>query len=416
MNYITILILILLLILIIISIYNSNRSIFAKYIVCEVFSTFKTGNLELIDVKNNSTIFKLINDSSGQIIRVYINNIDKFFTSLYDNQEIGLGESFMNGYWYSNNLFLFLLLLILNQNNQNIPDLSSYNFYNKSLTNDKINIKHHYDVGNDFYLTFLTDKLSAYSCGFFINNNTTLEEAQLNKVNTIIKKLNILPNKTILDIGCGWGKIANYVSEQTKCHVTGITLSDEQIKYAKNNFSDKNVNIIGEDYRNLNKQFDYIYSIGMFEHVRYENYDDFFITIKRCLKPGGRFLLHTIVSTVITNPKQVGKTFVSKYIFPGGQIPNNDWITNSILKNNLNIIHTEFFGGQHYARTLNLWNKNMLAKSDLILSSYNLELLKKYEYYFNVCEACFTAGELGIGHYLITNDITVDVNNNFTYI
>lgn len=251
MNLLTIFSIIIILIAFIFILYFNFKQNLVQYLVINIMGTFTTGNFELIDVQNNISLLKIINDSSEYLIRVYITNKKAFFNSLYDKQEIGLGESFMYGYWYCDNLFLFLLLLILNQNNINIPSLNNYTLYNKSLIKDKKNIKHHYDIGNDFYLQFLTDKLSAYSCGFFFNNNNTLEEAQLNKVNMIIKKLNVEPNKKILDIGCGWGKIANYVSEVTKCHVTGVTLSDEQVYFAKNNFSELNVNIIGLDYRYL---------------------------------------------------------------------------------------------------------------------------------------------------------------------
>jgi cyclopropane-fatty-acyl-phospholipid synthase len=225
--------------------------------------------------------------------------------------------------------------------------------------------------------------------------------------------MNALPNKTILDIGCGWGKIADYVSKQTNCNVTGITISKEQIKFIKDNLP--NVNVIEQDYREVTQPFDYIYSIGMFEHVRYENYDEFFSMIKRCLNKEGRCVLHTIISTEKTNSEYVSETFISKHIFPGGQIPNNDWIMNAIMRNGLNIIHSEYFGGQHYSKTLHTWRENMLKNKEYIIKNYSKELVKTYEFYFAECEAAFSVGSMGIGHYVITNNEIADLNNNFVY-
>jgi cyclopropane-fatty-acyl-phospholipid synthase len=411
--YIYLLICILMIIVLLYIFYNVFKINLIKYFIFKIFGKFKYGNFKFIDDKNKNIIFSKINNKSKKISNIYIKNINNFFTSIWTDGELGIGESYVNNEWYSDNLLLFLTILVLNRNNEYIPKFDFYSFYNKSLDYDKSNISFHYDVGNDFYETFLTDKLSAYTCGFFINNDTSLEEAQLNKVNTIIKKMNVLPNKTILDIGCGWGKIANYVSEQTKCKITGITISKEQVKFIKDSL--KNIDVIEQDYRKVNTKFDYIYSIGMFEHVRYENYDSFFSMIKRCLNKTGRFVLHTIISTEKTNPEIHNETFISKHIFPGGQIPNNDWITNAVLRNNLNIIHTEYFGGQHYAKTLHIWRENMLKKKDYILKNYSEKLLNTYDYYFSVCEALFTSGSMGIGHYIITNNDIVDLNNNFVY-
>jgi len=394
-------------------VYNYLKPSFIKYFMVKIFNKFNHGNFKMIDMKNNTTIFEKINNKDEQIATFNIYNVEKFFTEMWNKCELGIGETYVNGHWSSNNLYELLLVLLKNRNNECIPKLNSYNFFNKSLKYDKSNISFHYDVGNDFYETFLTDKLSAYTCGFFLNDNTTLEEAQYNKVNTVIQKMNPTANKTILDIGCGWGKIANYVSEQTNCKVTGITISKEQIKFIKEKLP--NVNGIEKDYRELNEKYDYIYSIGMFEHVRYENYDDFFKMVKRCLSKGGRCVVHTIISTEETDKYSVNETFISKHIFPGAQIPNNDWITNAIMRNDLNIVHTEFFGGQHYARTLRHWRENMLKNKEYIMQSYGKKILDTYEYYFASCEAAFTSGSMGIGHYVITNNNTVGLENNFVY-
>jgi len=415
MKSIEILIIICLILIIFFILFEVTQTIMAKPLVLFILSSFTKGNFILVD-SNNNEILKIINDSTKYIPIIKIYNENNFFQSLYLKNELGLGESYMREEWNCDNLIEFLNTLCLNQNNSNIPKISLKNIFNQSTNYDKNNIKHHYDVGNDFYLQFLTDDLSAYSCGFWFNSNDTLNTAQYNKINTIIKKMNAKPGSSILDIGCGWGKIANYVSNITQSKVTGITISDEQEKFALVNYDPSKVRIINMDYRLLAEQFDYIYSIGMFEHVRYENYDIFFQVIKKCLKPGGKFVLHTIITFDESNKvAQQGDNFVTTHIFPGGQIPQNDWILQKARSNGLNIVHFEGFGGQHYAKTLKVWRENMWNQKNYIRTKYTEELLLKYDYYFSICEAGFNTGLLGIGHYVIVSENILSLENSFNY-
>lgn len=397
--------------------YNLTKMFIPKPLILYVLSTFKKGNFVLIDSQSN-VLVKVINEPNNYIPIVQVNNQDNFFSSIYNKSELGLGESYMRGEWTCNDLVGFLNSLCHNQSNTNIPQVSLKSVYSSSHDYDKANIKHHYDVGNDFYLQFLRDDLNAYSCGFWFNPTDTLNTAQYNKVNTIIKKLNTQPGTSILDIGCGWGKIASYVSKQTGCKVTGVTISDEQEKYSTQTYNPNQVIVINMDYRNISGQFDSIYSIGMFEHVRYENYDCFFSMINRTLRPGGRFVLHTIISfdKNTSTVAKAGDNFVTTHIFPGGQIPQNDWILHKARANGLNVIHFEGFGGQHYAKTLKTWRENMWKEKDYISSKYPKELMLKYDYYFAICEAGFNTGMLGIGHYVIVKEPILSINNSFTYV
>ncbi len=418
MDLVSILLWLCIIIVLIIITYQCSKIFFPKPVVLAVLSTFKHGNFIIVDSDFNE-IIKVVNEPEKNIPIVKVINPNQFFTSLYNYGELGLGEAYMRGDWtmVSDNrddLVNFLNAMCRNQTNNNIPSYSLEDVYSFSLDYDKSNIKHHYDVGNDFYLQFLRDDLNAYSCGFWFTPTDNLNNAQYNKVNTIIKKLNAKPGSSILDIGCGWGKIANYVSNVTKSKVTGITISDEQAKFANENYNPDKVVVINMDYRNISGQFDCIYSIGMFEHVRYENYDAFFSMIKRTLIPGGRLVLHTIITFDNTNTvSKVGDNFVLKHIFPGGQIPHNDWILNKARDNGLNIIHFEGFGGQHYAKTLKTWRENMWKEKDYIRTKYPEELLLKYDYYFAVCEAGFNTGHLGLGHYVIVSEPILSIDNSF---
>ena len=395
--------------------YDLSKHLLAKTIILYGLSKFNKGNFIIIDEKNNELI-KVINEPLEKIPIVKVNNQANFFYNIYNKSELGLGESYMNGDWVSDDLIGFLNSICLNETNPNIPKISLKNILSSSSEYDKSNIQHHYDVGNDFYLKFLRDDLNAYSCGFWFNSTDTLNDAQYNKVNTIIKKIQAKPGSSILDIGCGWGKIANYVSTQTSSKVTGITISNEQEKYGLENYNPDKVRILNMDYRLLSEQFDYIYSIGMFEHVRYENYDVFFSIIKKCLKPGGRFVLHTIITFDKSSTiAKAGDKFVTTHIFPGGQIPQNDWIFQKARANGLNIIHFEGFGGQHYAKTLKTWREFMWNEQNYIRTKYSNELLLKYDYYFAICEAGFNTGMLGIGHYVIVSEPILSITNSFNY-
>lgn len=396
--------------------YKLSKIFLPKPVIIYMLSTFNKGNFILVNSFSGEELVSIINQPEKLIPIVKINNENNFFSSIYEKSELGLGESYMRGEWSCDNLVEFLNTLCVNHSNPNIPSISLEIISSSSQDYDKSNIVHHYDVGNDFYLQFLRDDLNAYSCGFWFTPTDTLNDAQYNKVNTVIKKLNAQPGSSILDIGCGWGKIAQYVSNKTKSKVTGITISNEQEKYANSTYNPEQVVVIDMDYRKITGTFDYIYSIGMFEHVRYENYDSFFQVIKKCLRPGGRMVLHTIISFDKSNTTcKSGDNFVTTHIFPGGQIPQSDWILNKARDNGLNVSHFEGFGGQHYAKTLKTWRQNMWNERDYIRSKYPEELMLKYDYYFAVCEAGFNTGMLGIGHYIIVNEPILSLTNSFGY-
>jgi hypothetical protein len=151
-----------------------SKSIYAKTIIIFGLSKFDKGNFIIID-KNNNELIKVINQPSNPIPIVKVLNQSEFFNSVYNKSELGLGESYMNGYWVSNDLIGFLNTLCLNQSNPNVPKVSLKSILSSSQEYDKSNIKHHYDVGNDFYLQFLRDDLNAYSCGFWFKSTRYFE-------------------------------------------------------------------------------------------------------------------------------------------------------------------------------------------------------------------------------------------------
>ena len=189
--------------------------------------------------------------------------------------------------------------------------LTNFNLAKKS----KDNAAHHYDISEDLYDLFLDPKRQ-YSCAYFKNENESLETAQNNKIDHIIKKLNLKPNQKVLDIGSGWGSLAIDIAKKTKCEVTGITLSENQYKYslnkAKENNLENQVQFKLADYRNINEKFDRVVSVGMFEHVGRKYYKTFFRQVNSLLNDEGLALIHTIGS--VEGPRDP-QPWITKYIF-----------------------------------------------------------------------------------------------------
>ncbi len=233
--------------------------------------------------------------------------------------------------------------------------LTNFNFAKKS----KNNVAHHYDISEKLYDIFLDPKRQ-YSCGYFKDENDTLENAQNNKIDHLIKKLNLKANQKVLDIGSGWGSLAIEIAKNSKCEVTGITLSENQYEYsikkAKENNLENQVQFKLADYRDLNEKFDRIVSVGMFEHVGRKFYNTFFRQVNRLLTERGLALIHTIGS--VNGPRDP-QPWITKYIFPGGYTPSMSEVSSSIEKSGLIISDIEVLR-MHYSHTLRNWKERCL--------------------------------------------------------
>ena len=237
--------------------------------------------------------------------------------------------------------------------------LTNFNFIKKS----KMNVSHHYDLSDDLYDLFLDPKRQ-YSCGYFKNENDSLEDAQNNKIQHIIKKLNIQENQKVLDIGCGWGSLAIDIAKSINCEVTGITLSQNQFDYcvkkAKKLNLENQVTFKLIDYRELNEKFDRIVSVGMFEHVGRKFYKKFFRQIEKLLNNNGVSLIHTIGSV---NPPRDPHPWITKYIFPGGYTPSLSEVTTPIEKAGLIVSDIEVLK-LNYSYTLRHWKENCIKNKE----------------------------------------------------
>ena len=265
--------------------------------------------------------------------------------------------------------------------------LTNFNFIKKS----KMNVSHHYDLSDDLYDLFLDPKRQ-YSCAYFKNEGDSLATAQNNKIDHVIKKLNIKPHQKILDIGCGWGSLAIDIAKSTNCEVTGITLSENQFNYCIKKVKELNlenqVTFKLIDYRELDEKFDRIVSIGMFEHVGRKFYNKFFKQIEKLLNDDGVSLIHTIGSV---NPPRDTQPWISKYIFPGGYTPSLSEVTTPIEKAGLIVSDIEVLK-LHYSHTLRHWKENCIKNKDKIIKMFDEKFFRMWEFYLVSCESAFKWG------------------------
>lgn len=375
-----------------------------KTLVLHTLKKIKYGTIN-IAIENGNILILGSEDPTLYKCEIFVKDEQMFFRELALNGDIGLGETFVSGVWYTrrtDDLLLFLLILSINMDDMNVK-MKTNKTKQSGFVVDEQAISHHYDVGNDFYFTFLLDSLKAYSCGFWLNKQDTLQDAQYNKVHKIIDKLQARPGQKILDIGCGWGHIASYVQKRTKANVYGITLSHEQIKYIQENIRDIEVEYGHYTPKNKEIRFDKVYSIGMFEHVRCLNYVTFFRSVWESLLDNGDLVLHTITTLRDDTRCSDGSTqnFLTKYIFPDGQIPKIEWVVKAAEKVGFKLTLMETFAGHHYAKTLVAWRNNMLTAGDHIKRlGYSDNILKTYEYYMNECAAAFYAGHMQVTQFV----------------
>ena len=279
--------------------------------------------------------------------------------------------------------------------------LTNFNVAKKS----KSNVAHHYDISDNLYDLFLDPKRQ-YSCGYFKDPNDSLEMAQDNKIDHLIKKLNLKPNQKVLDIGSGWGSLAIEIAKKTKCEVTGITLSENQYKYsldkAKKNNLENQVQFKLTDYRSLNEKFDRIISVGMFEHVGRKFYKTFFKQVNNLLNNNGLALIHTIGS--VNSPRDP-QPWITKYIFPGGYTPSMSEITSPIEKSGLIISDIEVLR-EHYSHTLRNWKERCINNKSKILEMFDEKFFRMWEFYLASCELTFKWGDQVVFQFQLTKDLT----------
>ena len=277
---------------------------------------------------------------------------------------------------------------------------TKFNFAKKS----KLNVAHHYDISEKLYDLFL-DKNRQYSCAYFKNENESIELAQKNKMNHIIKKLNLKPNLKVLDIGSGWGTLALEIAKHSQCEVLGITLSENQLEYSTKKAKEFNlqnqVRFELIDYRQLNEKFDRVVSVGMLEHVGKKFYGSYFNALSKFLNDDGVALIHTIGSVMTPRDPH---PWISKYIFPGGYTPSLSELSKSIEKSNLIVADMEVLR-VHYAHTLRNWKNRFLGKKEEVLKMFDERFFRMWEFYLAGCEMAFKWGDQVVFQFQLSKEL-----------
>lgn len=350
-------------------------------------------------------------DVNASLKAEIIINDYRFFSRTTLGGEIGLGESFMADEWDSSDVTSVFKVFIENREalfDGNFPTAFLLRMANRmrhilrknTMTGSSKNITRHYDLSNDFFQLFL-DSSMTYSCALYKTPDESLEDAQKNKIHSLIKKAGIEKNDHVLEIGCGWGSFAMEAAKMTGCRVTGITISEAQYCYTQKRICDEGlqdrVTVLLEDYRNIQGQFDKIVSIEMLEAVGHEYLGTFFRCCDRLLKPDGLLVLQ-----VITIPDYHYETYkketdwIQKHIFPGGFLPSLTAMGEAMTNHSRFIVEKIDNIGIHYALTLREWRKRFFEQMDAVSKmGFDRSFRRKWLYYFSCCEAGFAMRVLG---------------------
>ena len=314
-------------------------------------------------------------------------------------KNLGRGEINTSGYFIKKILHLWRFL-------------TNYNLPLKS----KKNVERHYDLGEDLYDLFLDKEHRQYSCAYWKSPDETLEQAQQNKINHIIKKLNLRPGYKVLDIGCGWGSMCFSIAKQSECEVTGVTLSKNQYEYCKKRAKelgiDNQCNFELLDYRQLKGKFHRVVSVGMLEHVGRKFYKIFFRKINDLMTDDGLSLIHTIGSTL---PKAPPQPWIQKYIFPGGLVPSGSDLINAIEKTGLVLADMESLI-HHYDKTLNSWLDRFLLNKEKAKRMYSEKFTRMWEFYLASTSSAFRYRDLLVYQLQIVKDFHAIPSNRRDYI
>ena len=324
-----------------------------------------------------------------------------FLNMAFEN--IGHGETNISGYIVKKILHAWRFIT-----NYNLPGRS------------KFNAQSHYDIGGakgeSLYDLFLDKKHRQYSCAYFKKDDESLEDAQQNKLNHIIRKLDIKSGQRVLDIGCGWGGMVYEIARQSQCEVTGISLSENQINYCKKKAKefklDNQVNFELCDYREVKGKYQRLVSVGAFEHIGKKFYKTFFKKVHNIMTDNGICLLHTIGTVNSPGPTQ---PFIQKRIFPGGILPSLSDLISPIEKTGLILADCETLI-HHYDKTLKAWLDRFLKNKEKAKFLYNKEFVRMWEFYLASCSAAFKFRDLVVYQLQLVKSFTALPSNRRNYI
>ncbi len=360
-----------------------------------------TGSLELVDPDGQTRTF---GDGTGDPVRVRFTSSGALWR-IVRHPDLKLGEEFMHGglVMEAGSIYDLLVLLMGNATTAPLPwpalavagvrrltrRVRQFNTQRRA----RRNVHAHYDLDGRLYSLFLDADLQ-YSCAYFEDGVTSLDDAQLAKKRHLAAKLALKPGQRVLDIGSGWGGLALYLAEYADVEVVGVTLSDEQHTVSNRRAEERglsdHVQFVLQDYRNVEGPFDRIVSVGMFEHVGVGHYRAFFDACRDLLTPDGIMLLHSIGRT--DGPGDTA-AWIQRYIFPGGYIPAVSEVMPPIEHAGLRLTDVEILR-LHYAKTLRAWRERFLAHREEVAALYDERFCRLWEFYLASSEAAFRVGAL----------------------
>jgi len=389
-----------------------KRPVFWEALLDKWLSRIEAGELRAVFPSNFQKVY-----SGGQVgptADIKINSW-KLVPRLLVSGDMGLAESFLSGEWETSNLTQLILLGDINERALgnavtpskfvNLIEKLRHQGRDNSKRGSRRNIAAHYDLGNEFYSHWLDNSMS-YSSALFTDFGEELEVGQNRKYQRLAKALKLKEGDQVLEIGCGWGGFAEIAAKEYKCNVVGITLSNEQAKFAQRRMQENQlsnlVDIRIEDYRDVQGSFDKIVSIEMFEAVGEEHWRNYFETIKTRLKPEGLAGIQSItIANEFFETYKRRPDFIQKYIFPGGILPSEDKLNNAVSSAGLKILDDYYFG-KSYAETLRRWQSTFEQKWDDIKNlGFDEKFQKMWHYYLSYCEAGFESGHINVGQFLI---------------
>jgi cyclopropane-fatty-acyl-phospholipid synthase len=358
-------------------------------------SRLEAGTLHFTAPNGEVTLYR--GRQAGPVADFKIHDWDVFRLCM-SRGDIGLGEAYIDGMWDSTNIETLVSLFLLNMDSLdgftdgNLLQRIGFVLHDTLMRRNSVkgssrNIKDHYDVGNDFYSLWL-DPSMTYSSALYAGADKALQTAQRDKYERIVSKLNG-EKSSVLEIGCGWGGFAECAAANSH-HVTGLTISPSQQRYAVERLKNADVEIRLEDYRKTTGTFDNIVSIEMFEAVGEHYWPAYFQTVSERLKRGGRAVVQTItIRDELFAGYRTRSDFIRHYVFPGGMLPSLARFREEADRAGLKTVSAYAFG-QDYARTLREWSVRMMAAKDAILAlGHDDKFMRNWEFYLAICASSF---------------------------
>jgi cyclopropane-fatty-acyl-phospholipid synthase len=384
----------------------------AKRIVLAKLKGLEHGQLTIVDDDLNLT-FGCAHDDFPYKATLRVKS-PAFYSEVAFGGSIGAGEAYIQDYWEASDAVALGRILL--RNREVLDDVeggaalltrplqkSFHWLHRNTRRGSRRNIAAHYDLGNDFYALWLDSRMM-YSCAWYADSTTTLDEAAGAKLDRICRRLRLAPGDRVVEIGTGWGGFAIHAARHYGCHVTTTTISRRQHELAKQRIAEAGledrITLLLDDYRDLDGQFDKLVSIEMIEAVGHQYLDTYFRKCASLLKPGGEMLIQAI--TIADQRYEKAKRsvdFIKRYVFPGGFLPSVTAMTSALTREtDMRAIYIEDIG-LHYARTLHDWRERFFARIDEVREQgFGEEFIRLWDFYLSSCESAFLERAVGDIH------------------